>query len=101
MKGSTPSCESWNRASRYQWVSLVDPSVLGTVLAGRPIVSRTYVSGLGPKTHGTRLVTDSPFPANEKNGPYNMHRQVFDWITTKYPHPDHKFTNGAVPATGM
>jgi hypothetical protein len=37
---------------------------------------------------------------SEKNGPYNMHRQVFDWITTKYPNPNHKFTNGAVPATG-
>lgn len=101
MKESTPFCESWNRASRYRLVSLVDPSVLGTALAGRPTVSRTYLSGMRLKTHGVRSVTDSPFPANEKNGPYNMHRQVFDWINTKYPHPDHKFTNGAVPATGM
>lgn len=30
-----------------------------------------------------------------------MHRQVMDWINTKYPNPNHKYVNGAVPATGM
>lgn len=30
-----------------------------------------------------------------------MHRQIFEWIREKYPHPEHKFSNGAIPASGM
>ena len=37
---------------------------------------------------------------NEREGPLNTHRRVFDYLTSKYPHPGHKFTNGAVAATG-
>ncbi|KAJ9091210.1 hypothetical protein QFC19_009206 [Naganishia cerealis] len=29
-----------------------------------------------------------------------MHRQIFDWIQRKFPHKDHKFVNGAIPASG-
>lgn len=35
-----------------------------------------------------------------RSGPLNVHRRIFDYLTSKYPHPGHKFTNGAIPATG-
>ena len=52
------------------------------------------VLGLNPALLSSFLAT------NEKEGPKNMHRQVYDWIQSKFPHKDHKFANGAIPASG-
>ncbi|KAJ9121924.1 hypothetical protein QFC24_004506 [Naganishia onofrii] len=69
--------------------------VLRKLQNGEPI-SFGVIGGSVSSGHG--LIVRGP--TDERNGPLNMHKRIFDYLTAKYPHPDHKFTNGAVSATG-
>ncbi|KAJ9106092.1 hypothetical protein QFC21_001232 [Naganishia friedmannii] len=69
--------------------------LLRKLKSGKPI-SVGVIGGSVSTGHG--LNRDGP--TNEKEGPLNMHRQVYDWIQRKFPNKDHKFANGAIPASG-
>ncbi|GHJ84941.1 hypothetical protein NliqN6_1343 [Naganishia liquefaciens] len=63
--------------------------------SGMPI-SMGVIGGSVSAGHGLSHDGDT----DEMEGPLNMHRQIFDWIATKWPHPEHRFSNGAIPASG-
>ncbi|KAJ9096754.1 hypothetical protein QFC21_005024 [Naganishia friedmannii] len=69
--------------------------VLRKLRNGEPI-SFGVIGGSVSSGHG--LIVRGP--TDVKSGPLNLHQRIFEYVTAKYPHPDHKFTNGAVAATG-
>ncbi|KAJ9121925.1 hypothetical protein QFC24_004507 [Naganishia onofrii] len=86
-----------NRAASvvYEGTNVRLHRVLKKLQNGEPI-SFGVIGGSVSAGHG--LIVRGP--TNERSGPLNMHKRIFDNLTAKYPHPDHKFTNGAVAATG-
>jgi hypothetical protein len=62
---------------------------------GEPAV----VAALGGSV--TRGHGGGPFAGERKLGhPGSWSRLVYDYIKARWPHPDHAYANGAVPATG-
>lgn len=62
---------------------------------GQP-VTISAIGGSVSAGHGLYL---SGFE-RERDGPGNLHWRIYNWITEQYPHPDHKFVNGAVAGSG-
>jgi hypothetical protein len=90
---STASSASSRTANPSPWASSEDPSVRGTGWTNADV--STF-----PIDAPCCLILASRVATDIRSGPLNVHRRIFDYLTSKYPHPGHKFTNGAIPATG-